>query len=73
MKRPVVSVTDHAVVRYLERVEGVDIAATRRQIARAVRLAEDYPGCTGVIKNGFVYKLNPSGDTVVTVHRNGRK
>lgn len=59
------TITDHAIVRYLERVQGVDIRAVRREIACRVALAEDHPGASGVVSEGFRYKI--VGDRVVTV------
>ena len=70
MKTPRLHISDHAVVRYLQRVQGVDISAVRREIARATELGEDHPGCSGVISNGFVYKIRDEViTTVVPAHR----
>ncbi len=57
MKKPLVHVTDHAVVRYLERVIGMDVDAIRREIGHKVDLALDHPGASGVVVEGFVYRL----------------
>lgn len=65
MSRSLSHITDQALLRYLERVKGVDVNAARREITVAVAVAEDHDGATGVIRDGFVYKLN--GSTVVTV------
>lgn len=65
MARRLAHITDHALLRYLERVKGVDVAAARREITENVDLVHDHEGATGVIKDGFVYKMN--GTTVVTV------
>lgn len=59
-------VTDHAVVRYLERVRGVDVAAIRRQIEETVRLAAPYPGASAVYSGGFEFRI--ADGAVVTVH-----
>lgn len=64
MKTPRIHVTDHALVRYLERVRGSDIAALRAEIAARVEVGVDL-GASGVRVDGFVYKLR--GDTVVTI------
>lgn len=65
MKSSRFHITDHAVVRYLERVKGVDMKAVRREIAKAVQIAEDHPTACGVLKGGHSYKL--SGNTITTV------
>jgi hypothetical protein len=57
-------ITDHAVVRYLERVKGVDIEATRAEIAAIVRRGVDL-GAQSVILDGMRYRLE--GPHVVTV------
>lgn len=65
MKTPPITVTDHAVLRYLERVLQIDIEAHRAEIARNVALAEEFEGASAVLKNGFRYRLR--GGAVVTV------
>ncbi|MDK3072742.1 hypothetical protein QO034_06440 [Sedimentitalea sp. JM2-8] len=65
MKKPIAQVTDHAVLRYLERVKGMDIEAVRREIGRAVDLHLDHPGACGVVVAGFSYKI--AGGVVTTV------
>lgn len=64
MKKPRIHVTDHALVRYLERVQGCDLALLRAQIAAVVEGGVDL-GASGVRVDGFVYKI--VGATVVTV------
>lgn len=54
MKRPRTAVSDHAIVRYLERVEGFDIAELRLTIARRVDYAANL-GASAVIIDGFRY------------------
>lgn len=68
MSRRRIHVSDHAVLRYLERVRGVDLALVRRTIARAVANGVERDAC-GVIRDGLTYKL--AGTTVVTVFRTG--
>lgn len=73
MKRPRTHVTDHALLRYLERVEGLNVEALRRRIGQAVdRLA--VPGASGVQIDGHSYRLEhaPTGAPIVTtvVHQN---
>lgn len=60
-------VTDHALLRYLERVLHVDVKGARKDVARAVTLAETHEGATAVLKDGYRYVLH--GVTVVTVTR----
>ena len=64
MKKPAVPVTDHCVIRYMERVMGLDIEGVRHKIADdlapAVRM-----GAVGLTKDGFNYRI--SNGAVVTV------
>lgn len=77
MKRPRISVTDHAVVRYLERVEGMDVERLRIEIGRIVERAAGL-GANGVIVDGYRYVLaDQAVTTVLTASkpdpRTGRK
>lgn len=65
MKKPLHTVTDHAVIRYLERVEGVDIDAVRRVIGHKVDTALELGACAALV-GGFRYVI--AGGRVVTVH-----
>ena len=62
-----IHVTDHAVVRYLERVHFVNVSAIRRRIKKAVYSAVKH-GSNGIIKDGITYKLK--GRTVTTILSN---
>lgn len=78
MKRCPFHITDHALLRYLERVQGIDMGEVRSQIAKAVAVAEEHEGCTGVVSDGFSYKIqNGAITTVIPTHepdkRAGRK
>lgn len=53
-------VSDHAVVRYLERVYGVDVKSIRKRIADATEDARK-AGASAKISNGVRYCLSPSG------------
>ena len=64
MKKPLYHVTDHALVRYLERVEGMDVEGLRGQIGRTVQMGIEQ-GAHGVISGGMVYRLE--GHSVVTI------
>lgn len=69
MKKPRTPVTDHAVLRYLERVQGVDIERIRREIGARVDHAVAQGAC-GLIIDGFSYKID--GGVVTTVLRVSR-
>lgn len=62
-------ITDHALVRYLERVKGVDVEALRHEIASKVARAADLGAC-GVRVGGFNYRIE--GGYVVTVQPESR-
>lgn len=64
MKKPVIKVTDHAIVRYLERVLLVDIEGLRNRIGHLADNAAKH-GASGVNIGGVRYLLR--GDTVTTV------
>ena len=64
MKRPRTRVTDHAVLRYLERVLGLDVERHRRQIGRLAEVGVEH-GASGVVVGKHVLKLK--GNTVTTV------
>ncbi|WP_297772724.1 hypothetical protein [uncultured Roseovarius sp.] len=68
MKKPLHPVTDHAVIRYLERVKGVDIEALRREIGRVADAGIE-AGATGVISGGFVYRIE-TGVVITVLHHN---
>lgn len=77
MKKSRHHVTDHAVLRWLERVKGVDIEAVRREIGRVADKGITAGAC-GVISHGVVLRI--ADGVVVTVtpqhqpdRRSGRK
>lgn len=57
MRRSRFHITDHAVLRYLERVKGVDIDAVRDEIANKVNVAAEHRGLSAVIIDGFRYAI----------------
>ncbi len=57
MKKPLVPVTDHAVIRYLERVLNIDIESHRRAIGHRVDMAVAM-GASAIIIDGFRYILS---------------
>jgi hypothetical protein len=64
MPRRIVKVTDHAVVRYLERVCGMDIESVRNAIAHTVQAAVDARAAS-VSVSGITYALD--GAVVTTI------
>lgn len=69
MKKPRTHASDHAVLRYLERVQGVDVERIRREIGARVDHAASQGAC-GIIIDGFSYKIE--GGVVTTVLRTHR-
>lgn len=65
MKKSRIGVTDHAVLRYMERVMGVDVERLRREIGRRADCAADHPGCNRVISANV--RLVIENEVVVTV------
>jgi hypothetical protein len=61
---PLPRVTDHAVLRFLERVQGINIEAARQLIAKRCATAIAV-GTTSLRADGVRYEF--SGTTVVTV------
>ena len=64
MKHPRTRVTDRAVLRYLERVQGINVELVRRTIGHRVDHAVDL-GASGLTLDGINYKIE--GGVVVTV------
>lgn len=68
MKKPRVRVTDHAMIRFLERVGGVDVEALRLALAQSLEEAARLKAAAAVIE-GFRYVLreDEDGPFLVTV------
>ena len=64
MKKPLYHVTDHALVRFLECVGGMDVESIRRQIGHTVQQGIER-GANGVISGGMIYRIK--GHDVVTI------
>lgn len=64
MKKSMATVSDHAVIRYLERVIGMDIETLRREIGHRVDRAAEM-GATGCILDGFEYRMKEGNVTTV--------
>ena len=61
-------VTDHAIVRYLERVYGVDVNSLRKRIADITKDGRE-AGASAIISDGVRYTLDAKGKVVsVTGH-----
>lgn len=67
MKRARTGVSDHAIVRYLERVQGYDILRLKAEIGRRVDAAAQ-AGASAVIIDGFSFQLtrDASGHAIVS-------
>lgn len=65
MKKHLVQVTDHALIRYIERVLGHDLDDIRDEIATRVERAAEI-GAEAVIVDGFRFVVD--NKKVVTVH-----
>lgn len=64
MPKPRLLITDHAIVRYLERVGGFDIDGLRKQIALRCEAGASI-GATSVIVEGFAFLIGDG--QVITV------
>jgi len=60
-------ITDHAIVRYLERVIGVDIDELRKEIGGGRDVAHPFDGEWPMNYHGKKYRLIIEGGRVVTV------
>ena len=65
-----VKITDHAVLRYLERACGVNVEALRRRIARRAALPCPAPrsiDAHALVHEGLKYHFRSDGDGMVTL------
>lgn len=69
MKRIPIKVTDHAAMRYLQRVMGVDLDAVKQIVAEQVHIAETNNGATAVLSNGFRYVIR-NGHVITVLDQN---
>jgi len=67
MKPARIRVSEHALVRYLERVKGVDVKAARRAIETKAAIALDHEGASAVVSDGFRYRIR-EGKVVTVTH-----
>ena len=61
-----ISVSDHAVMRYLERVKGMDLEPYREEIRAIVESAVEAKALS-ITKDGFCYMLDPDRHSVISV------
>jgi hypothetical protein len=64
VKKPPITVSDHAVLRYLEQVYGLNVTRIRREIGHVVANGVER-GADGVQRGSVTYKLK--GRVVTTV------
>lgn len=68
MKKPLVRITDHALIRYLERGLGIDCEQMRRELGARVDAAYRAGACGVVIDgNSFRIATDAIGPVVTTV------
>lgn len=77
MKKPAIHITDHALLRYLERVLGYDVETLRRQIGHEIA-ARTSGDATSVKMDGYQYRIeNKAVVTITSINRpnirSGRK
>lgn len=73
MKKPLYPVSDHAVLRWLERVHGMDIETIRREIGQKAAVALDHPGAEAVLVDGIKLQLRDGVVTTVVERSNAWK
>lgn len=64
MKKPLIRITDHALIRYLERVEGLDCERMRRELGARVDAAYRQGAC-GVVIEGFSVRIIAENDGLI--------
>lgn len=72
MKKPRHTVTDHALVRYFERVLGHDMEQHRREIGRKIDACFRgelgmLDGACGAVVEGFEYRISPNGNVTTVI------
>lgn len=61
-----IRVSDHALIRYMERVHGYDLAPLRDELSKKISTAAAV-GAKNFKDNGFIYTLAYEADSVVVV------
>lgn len=64
-ERPFVS--DHAIVRYLERIEGLDIEAVRDFILTSIPISEEISEHNSIKTKDFIIKMSKDRKAITTV------
>jgi hypothetical protein len=67
MKKPSVVVSDHAVLRYLERVGGFNVEGLRRDIQRRMVKTVTGIGAQSVVVEGHRFVVKQTDDALVVV------
>lgn len=67
-----ISVSDRALLRYIEHVEGIDLSGLREAIRNRVRNGIE-AGAKQVVVDGFIFVLSAKDRSVVTVMMHGRQ
>ena len=65
------TISDHALIRYLERVKGFDLDVFRKEILTKKRISEINGGCKGLKMGKFRFKIR--NKVVVTVLKSERQ
>ena len=64
-----ISITDHALILYLERVKGIDVDAVRQEIRNVLASHRIGVGAATILRDGVLYRIDRN--IVVTVFREG--
>lgn len=71
MKKPLHPVSDHAVLRYLERRHGLDVESVRRELGHRVEAAcEGQSGMSAAVIDGMRFVISAEGVVVTAMHKN---
>jgi hypothetical protein len=62
---PPILVTDHAIIRYLERVKGIDLTTIRAEIETIAKRAGSGPGEHRISAGGFTYVIHANRVTTI--------
>jgi hypothetical protein len=58
-------ITDHALLRYLERVKGIDLDAARAEMHRTLAVGIEHEGLIGIRAGAFSYRIEDGSVTTV--------
>ena len=71
MKKSRIGVSDHALIRYMERVMGLDVERIRREIGRKVDRIADFDGARAIVIDGYAYTVQAGTVTTIMRHHQG--